>query len=303
MGHFGCVTQTTLDSSIGSATDQALARIAVQPPYFGLENLEDLGGGMVSATIPVTPPRPPELGVIEAAQVARHLAILGSCAAALGRDDDDRHHYLATNAHYMRMAGGPLDIGDEPLRAEAVASWIDRRTARAYVKLTTADGQGLHVLDVRYSVLAPKMFSRLHPPIAESAPVGDPDEFFSAPVEETDGGLRMDCGPIPVDVCAGHFPDYPAAPVAIIMGQLCRVAGLSLAAHLNRNLDFRIEEGWVQASKLATAGQRLTLEASYGNAVDVGHLLNGVARADGEEIGRIKVAVSTSPSPAGSEQR
>lgn len=289
------MTQTTPEPSLASATDRALARIAVQRPYFGLADLEDLGGGFVSATVPVTAPVAPELGVIEAAQVARHLAILGSCAAALGREDDERHHYLATEAHYMRLAGGPTTLDAGPLRAEAVSSWIDRRTARASAKLTTAEGRGLHVLDVRYSVLAPKMFARLHPPVERPAAVPQDTGFLSGTAGPIAGGLAVDCGPIPEAACAGHFADYPAAPVAIVMGQLCRVAGLSLAAHLDRPLHYRIEEGRVLASKLAAAGQRLTLEARYRDAVDIGHRLDGVARADGDEIGRVEVTMSASP--------
>lgn len=293
------MSQTALETSLASASDRALARIAVQPPYFGLVDLEDLGGGIAAAVVPTSPARAPERGAVEAAQVARHLAILGSCAAALARDDDARHHYLATEAHYMRLAGGPLEVGEGPLRAEAVASWIDRRSARAYVKLMTEDGHGLHVLDVRYAVLTPKMFARLHPPIDVSAAPDDEGRFFATEPEVIDGGLRVDCGPIPPRVCAGHFPHYPAAPVAVLMGQLCRVAGMSLASHLDRPLDFQIEEGRVEASKLAIAGQHLTLEARYGHAVDIGHLLHGVAFADDEEVGRVDVTVSTSASTSG----
>ncbi|MEM7326930.1 MAG: hypothetical protein AAF531_27855 [Actinomycetota bacterium] len=284
-----------------TVTERALQRISVTAPYFALENLTELGHGIVSATVPATPPTNPETGVMEAAQVARHLAILGSCAAALDRDDNKRHHYLATKAHYSRLStsGSEPSAPGEPLEAEALASWVDRRTARSLVKLSTRSGHGLYVLDVEYTVLAPKMFSRLHPP-QPSAVEGEDGEATDVPTElgfdvtPTPLGVDVDCGPIPPSMCAGHFPDYPAAPVAIVMGQLCRGAGLGLASYLGiPDLRYRIEAGHVLATRLAAAGQRLALRTRYQEPVAGGHRITGVAEADGETIGEVDVIMST----------
>jgi hypothetical protein len=268
--------------------------------------MEQRGDGVVAALVPAAPPVAPEGGAIEAAQVARHLAILGSCAAALSRDDDKPHHYLATQAHYARLSGGPEVVLGGIVEAEAVASWVDRRTARALVKLMTADGQGLHMLDVHYSVLAPKMFARLNPPIDLPLDVDGCSIDIGDEGGEDDGGeivsvghdgIHVDCGPIPVDTCAGHFPDYPAAPVAIVMGRLCRAAGLALAARFDADITYQIEEGHVQARGLARAGQRLELRASYTKPVAGGHLLKGTALADGEAVGEVAVTMSATEAP------
>lgn len=276
---------------------RVLRRISVARPYFDLRDLEETGAGIVDATVPLQPAVAPEAGAIEAAQVARHLAILGSCSVALARDDDDRHHYLATRAHYTRMANAPTAVGG-PLRAKAIGSWVDRRTARALVTLSTEDGRGLNLLDVEYTVLAPRMFSRLNPAIDLDVIQGI--EPVEEQVERIDGGLLIDAGPIPVDMCAGHFPDYPAAPVAIVMGRLCRAAGLAMMDHLgfdrglDRGLDrrYRIEEGRVEATGLARAGQSLALEARYVEPVPGGHRLEGRALADGEVCGEVDVVLS-----------
>ncbi len=260
--------------------------------------MEHKGSGVVSAMVPVTPPPYPERGPIEAAQVARHLAILGSCAAALSRSDDQPHHYLASRAHYSRLAGGPETLVGGMLKAEAVASWPDKRTARALIKLMTADGDGLHLLDVHYSVLSPKMFERLHPTTDEAlASCVDPQvdagpEMTEELVVAGADGVTVDGGIISESACAGHFDGYPAAPVAIVMGRLCRAAGIGLAAKLDRELEYQIEEGHVVANKLARAGQHLVLEARYGRPVPAGHLMYGTARADGEVIGEVAVTLS-----------
>lgn len=278
-----------------STTERALERISVSAPYFALENLIELGDGIVAATVPAAPPQHPETGSMEAAQVARHLAILGSCAAALDRDDNKRHHYLATKAHFSRLAnaGSVQPAAGESLRAEAIASWIDRRTARALIKLSTESGHGLNVLDVEYTVLAPKMFSRLHPPVAETDKSHN-DAALGFDITETELGVEVDCGPIPASMCAGHFANYPAAPVAIVMGQLCQAAGRGLASYLGvPDLRYRIEEGHVVASKLAAAGQRLVLKTRYDQPVAGGHRVFGVAEADGETVGEVDVVMST----------
>jgi len=273
-----------------SVEERALRRISVTRPYFDLRDLEETGTGTVEATIPRQPTVAPEAGAIEAAQVARHLAILGSCAVALARDGDDRHHYLATKAHYTRMANAPATVTGD-LRAKAIGSWVDRRTARALVTLSTEDGRGLNLLDVEYTVLAPRMFTRLNPPIDLDAINGL--EPTAEAVETIDGGLRVDTGPIPVEMCAGHFPDYPAAPVAIVMGRLCRAAGLAMMDHLDLDRRrYQIEEGRVEATGLARAGQSLVLEARYIEPVAGGHRLQGLALADGETCGEVDVVLS-----------
>ena len=291
--------------------DKALSRISVRRPYFGFDALEQLGSGIVAGNVPAADPVAPEYGPMDAGQVSRHLAILGSCAAALSRDDDDRHHYLAVGAHFSRMASAPIAPPSDELRAEAFASWVDRRTARAVVKLATAPsdgraGQGLYMLDVTYAVLTPKVFDRFHPAVAADVGTdGSPNTLTSGTVEEIDGGVRMDCGPIPVSACAGHFPNYPAAPVAIVMSQLARTAGLALASHLSTLTEggpgkradrgclrsYCVEEAHVTASKLGHAGQRLVLEAHYDRPVHGGHLVNGVATADGDVIGELAVTL------------
>ena len=285
----GAPTETT-------TREAALARIAVRPPYFGLGAMEHRGRGIVSAMVPASPPRVPERGPVAAAQVARHLAILGSCAAALERDDDTPHHYLATQAHYARLAGRSDEIIGGMLAAEAVASWVDKRTARALVKLMTADGEGLHLLDVTYSVLTEKVFARFNPAVEVAD--GGLDTSGAAPdrvVEVARGKVEADCGPIAREMCEGHFPGYPAAPVAIVMGQLCAAAGRALESQLDEPVDYRIEGGFVSAKKLAVAGQRLVLVASYVEPTAAGHLLVGTALADGEPVGEVSVTMSAFP--------
>lgn len=312
---------TTAEESIDAASG-LLGRISVRAPYFALSDVQEVDGGAISTTVPPAPPLNPETGVAEAAQVARHLAILGSLAVAAKRDDDDRHHYLATRAHFLRTANnydGAEDQGRAggSLRAEAVGQWTDRRNARAFAKLLSADGQTLNVLDVEYTVMTPRMFDRLQPPIHESVlalsertatpevmPALDALPFVVLPIPHDDPSrVVVDCGEIPVGMCAGHFDDYPAAPVALVMGQLSRAAGLSLERQLDCGpITYQVDEAKVKAARLGRAGQRLTLRTRYrrrsGQGRGYGHVITGVAEADGEVIGEMEITLSVSSLPA-----
>lgn len=290
------ITSSTTPSARPDASTEALARIAVTPPYYALRDLTDLGDGLATATVRRAAPAHPEHDLIEAAQVARHLAILGSCAAALARDDDRRHHYLATRATYHRLAPSELDHIDDPdLLAEARAEWRDKRSASATATLRTSGGTGLYQLDVDYAVLPPKIFARLHPERADnavSASDHDAATFGTGAGEPIEGGWQVDCGPIPEALCAGHFPGLPAAPVALLMGRLCRTAGLALAHYLEEPTRYRIEYGEVEADRLALAGQHLVLRARGGERQSDGFHFSCEAAADDVVIGRCDVVLS-----------
>ena len=312
---------TALHDQAETVDTTALARnrISVRPPYYDLRDLAAADDGTVRALVPVARPEHPETGLMAATQVARHLAILGSCAVALKSPDDDRRHYLATWAHFLRTANLAEDDSDRSkavesanlLEAEASGSWIDRRSARSLVKLYGPDGQLSHALDVHYTVMTPPMFTRLMPPVDleamrdDSAEAGIPQGTDDGSLarfdvrDATDGdGLIVDCGPVPIAMCAGHFPDYPAAPVALVMGQLARAAGMAMNRHLGfGDLTYTIDEARVVANKLGRAGQRLTLRACYDRRVGGGHRLIGTAEADGETIGEMELTLSVSSLP------
>ena len=246
--------------AVSAATVRALDRISVGRPYFGFHDIEIDGDGTIHAGVPSSPPAAPERGAIAADQVARHLAILGSCAAALSRDDDTRHHYLATHADYQRCAGSTTEPVDRPMRAIARSSWVDKRTARAEMELRTDSGELLNRLAVHYAVMKPRMFDRLNPDVTTSAASAVP----ATGLQVIDHGhvLRA-CGPIDERMCAGHFPDRPTAPVALVMGQLVATAADAMANHLGLDVDYVVEGGTVDATGLARAGQDLVLEANH----------------------------------------
>ncbi len=62
-------------------------RIAIRPPYFALYDLNLDPSGVLSAQVPVQHRMEQEIGCISAAEVGRHLAVLGLSSIALQWED------------------------------------------------------------------------------------------------------------------------------------------------------------------------------------------------------------------------
>ncbi len=298
-----------VETAPGEVTDFAesmLQRISVRSPYYALQDLAPDGDHSVTARVAVARPVAPESGLSSAAQVSRHLAILGSCAVAMQCENDNRMHYLATQAHFLRTAsidvepvGESVESDDSvTLEAHATGTWIDRRNARALVRLLDPAGQTMHMLEVSYTVMAPRMFDRLHPPTealmeqTNDSANGQSDDAIPFEVTYLEDGVEVDCGVIPESMCAGHFPGYPAAPVALVMGQLARAAGLALIENLGHGeIGYQVNEAKVVATKLGRAGQRLSLRVGHARPVGAGHLLICEAKADDASIGEMELTL------------
>lgn len=204
---------------------ELLRRICVRPPYFALR---DLRSGELTFAATATAERTPsnEVGPMHAAEISRHAAICGLCAAALALGSDDRQYYLAQDAVYTGFAN------DAPYGSVVsfVASVAEQAKRQVVAEITaTAGDKPLAHLRVSYTILSEPAFKRLFrskysPGFAglerERMPEPPTGEFSRA--GET-CILTLDA--VPEEACAGHFEHYPAMPVAVLMGQLGLVAG------------------------------------------------------------------------------
>ena len=93
------------------------------------------------------------------AEAGRHLAILGSCAAAMNNPTRARHYYLAREA-YLERSTAPV-APQALLTCNAEADFTDKRTAHANCSLFVRD-EKLFTLDVSYSVLSEALFTRFY---------------------------------------------------------------------------------------------------------------------------------------------
>lgn len=258
------------------------ARICVRDPYFALQAVKVVGDGEVTAGVPVEQETGRECSPINAAEVGRHLAILGSCAASLVNPKQGQHYYLARRARLERLHEGPLPRATGLLRGTAKADFRERRTATAQTLLSSPEGQPLFALEVDYNVLSAAAFLRLFQGARQemrSEPRAGGEERFTPgdfaalrrnPHREPprlcgsvrDGECLKATLNVGAELCKGHFAMHPVLPVAVVMSGLAELAGTLLGELVgNAAVRYLVKHGEVRAESLAYAGETVTFGA------------------------------------------
>ncbi|WP_415789276.1 hypothetical protein [Deinococcus saxicola] len=236
---------------------ELLRRICVRPPYFALEHLH-LDSQDLLAEVHAELPQSAELGPIQGAELSRHAAIAGLCVAALAQPDDQRRYYLAQRASYRGFVNDAPYGSRVMIRATLLS--LTRREATARIQ-ACAGSEPLAELEVQYTILTDNAFARLfrsrerpefvaqtldRMPLLPEGHLSHSGDTWSRHISE-----------VPAASCAGHFERYPAMPVAILMGQLSQLAGLSLG----EGEPFWIPQASVEAQDFCWAGESVTFEA------------------------------------------
>jgi len=245
-----------------------LGRICVRPPYFGLRGLRSREPGAASALVTPEQPLGAEAGPIAAAELGRHLAILGSAAIASRYADDEQRYYLARAAHFERVCG-ELKERAPTLVAEATAGadFDGSRNALARCVMSTPEGVATHLLTVQYAVLGARVFERSMRAHRQATPKSERNphaEPLLLSMQALDARHARATTRFSVEQCAGHFDGCPAVPVARLMQGLITLAG-HLVQHRLHDPDARITvlRGDVRAHRLAFAGDELLLRAVH----------------------------------------
>jgi hypothetical protein len=226
-----------------------LARICVRPPYFALQDTH-LKGDLFVAEAKAELPQGLALGPMRPGDLSRHGAIAGLCALAVQQKDDERRYYLATDATFT---GYPSQAPyGSSLRFEAEATELGKRNARAFVTVY-AYQERVATLEVEYSILSTLLFERLNAHRQQPTSQAALEPLMVKDIEwrGNTGVYRVPA--LPVGMCAGHFDNFPAAPVALLMDQLAQIA--------ERFVDrpSYIASGQVSATRLCWAGDEVTL--------------------------------------------
>jgi len=230
-----------------------LDRICVSAPYFALETL-GYGGGLFYASAVPDLPLGPESGPMSSTELSRHSAIAGLCCAAMAQTDGNRRFYLAQRAEYASFPLG-ASYGS---RVEFVARLrgANKRSARASIAASVG-GEPLAQLEVEYTILTEYAFGRLFRARKRpTTPQAEMDARLPG-VRTVEGDrARHDVAEVPQAACAGHFENYPALPVALLVGQLGETAASLVPSGRLRSM--RVS---VNATDLCWAGEPVQFEA------------------------------------------
>jgi hypothetical protein len=264
-------------------------QICVRAPYFALRDVAVVGPEEVVARIPVELDPGAEAAPISIAEAGRHLAILGTCAAARIAPDDGQNYYLATGATGRWLHEGALAPDGELLWGRARAASTGRRKVTAQTVLATADGIPLLSMDIDYKVLSAPIFERL---FAGARMEMRRRPRTALPAEVPAAALRRNPYRVPLELaatrrrenrltgtlevrpefCSGHFARYPTMPVAVAAGAMTRLAG-TLFGQLTGEPGAR----WLTrtvvlaADGLAHAGQTVTFSAVHESTAGEDH--------------------------------
>jgi len=143
------------------APKEIFERIEIRDPYYALDDVTLYSNGMVTAKIPVEQPLGMEIPPITAAEAARHLAILGSCAIALTANfDKEKHFYLALKGDMKRIIYKEMLKKPDYLYGVATVQAIDKRKALVTTELMTTKDEVIYKMDVEYYILTGRLFAR-----------------------------------------------------------------------------------------------------------------------------------------------
>ena len=290
------ITTTSKNISV----EKLWERIAIRPPYFAIEGISLDPSGVLSAHVPVQHRMEQEDGPISAAEVGRHLAILGLCSIALQWKDPKKHYYLAQRAHLTRRGLVSELVNKASLLGLAWPIVINKRNATARTQLLAGNQTVLYDLTVRYAVVGARLFERMFSRYRLqdiSLDAGDFNPYTRAlPLKNVTISGRRLTALLQVESarqCIGHFPNYPAIPVAILMQALGRAsARLIQEVHGFSDFSYMISDAEVRAENLAFAHEDVELVVDYLHGMDDIHVLSCTATTSSrQEVGQVELTV------------
>lgn len=262
----------------GSATSEVkdlreffLNTICVREPYFDLDNVQHNDQtSQLSATARFT-----EIGEFESlpfalAEAARHMAILGSCAVRFDTGGEGRIYYPVKEARLLYVNDSVQQVDTERCRILANTDHIDTSgsTARARASVIDENNEVLCEMEVSYHVIPEPEFNHI---FAEHFSYTDrnidPDAYLEWEnlsekpfARESENLWTMNMGEIRPEQCQGHFVDYPAYPVSIMLRHANDFVGRIL--NQEDSSEFRVVSGVAQAERLIFAGETAEFKAT-----------------------------------------
>lgn len=261
--------------------DKLFELIDVQTPYFALQDVK-FAENWVMATISPESPLGSEFKPISSAEACRHLAILGSVACAMANPVQSKHYYLAHQGTYQRYTRENLSNHEQNFRVIAECLTFTRRLATAKTYLLDDKNEVLSIVEAFYHVIPQTMFSRLfshtyrdYIPVLTN-PYTSKKTLLDLRFHHT--GATASLGEVEENYCCGHFPNYPALPVAVLMGiihDLC----IAYIQYITENPDATvlIQECKLLADNLAAAGENVSLEVQLLDRAHDSFSLRGIA--------------------------
>ena len=246
-----------------------LSRIGVTEPYLALDNIVG-NDRSTAAQFQTQYPIGMESDNISAAEIGRHLAILGAIDSAKHQDSDRQCVYLATSAQLSRLTDESIPTNQ--FFATATSQLISRHVAHAQCVAANDAGLSFYRLTISYRIMVMTTFKKL---FAGHCVHTHSNRTFQLPQLDA---ICIDKDRITSSIhrvqpvhCMGHFIDIPALPIAVMMYLLSQNAGLLLRKIRQEACSYHVISADIQAFRLAFAGDRIDLSACIVSKQDRQH--------------------------------
>ncbi len=272
--------------------------IGVTAPYYALDNVS-LSDDEVTADFAAEQPMESEAGCIAAAEVGRHLAVLGACALAKSNPVKKKHYYIALSAE-LRNVNNNAIIQSRTFSGVARTLNIDKRNGLVFSELYAPDRTLLYTLNTSYSIMSEQLFQRMFNEKRQDydySLAGNPYalQFPLSNIEFIDHTIHARFGPFKPEECSGHFASFPCIPVAILMHGLSRTAGRLMAQLTGGDTTrYKVVSADVKADAFAFAGENINMTAKFKGRDDAGdYIFNCRAeRSDGTTYGSMLLTLA-----------
>ncbi|GAB7524559.1 hypothetical protein PBS_35460 [Paraburkholderia sp. 2C] len=238
-------------------------RVAVHRPYFAFSELNaNLRDKTTIGIFNAEQVTGFELGPISSAELGRHLAILGSCAAAVD-GPDEMTYYLASKGRLKLLPY--TDEAQKNQSGVAIAAVVNRNRRVMTAEVLGYCGPLAAHLWCEYQVLSREVFARVFSGHYMGS-IARPDKSpYSAPIpfdvlSASTDRIVVHTSEIGPENFSGHFDNYPSWPVAILADTFGRVRSALLHNIVDRQTNYRVGYLNVDAFQLAPAAARLTFD-------------------------------------------
>lgn len=273
--------------------------IDVHEPYYALKDVIVYAGNFATASIEVEQPLGDEIFPIGAAEACRHLAILGSVCCALSNPVKQKHYYLAHRGTYKRAIEKTHYTGKK-LVATATCTFFSKRMANIKACLLDEDNQLICGIENSFHVVPHAIFERLYynfhkeiPDFGLKNPYRQKKQLFDVQFSALSASASL--GKIQDDYCAGHFPHFPAMPVAILMNTLLDLAAAYIH-HItgDKSLKMYVREMTLLADNLGFSGEIVVLHVKQEAYTNNRFKLRCTATStDNKSVGDVNVIIET----------
>lgn len=210
-----------------------------------------------------------EAGTISAAEVGRHLAILGSCALAKDNKSKKKNYYLAHEAQLeVSKSNNGIINTDKVFLGFAKTLQMTDRSGIAYAELTTKEGILTHTLTIEYYIIREYLFQRLHRSKRTEYNKRNADLYSVMPILHNlrflKNTITAKLAILTPEECIGHFDLYPCIPASILIHMLIDLAEQLLAQIVDmKDVRYIVSSYRIKSRKLAFAGDNVLFSSDF----------------------------------------